>query len=186
MALLIDDGVPNWWWSSLTLTPATRTPGRLGLYLNINLTLYCLVSTERSYILKQTCSWKLQVSLTLWLLRAVPLVHSWYVLLVFWYLLNFCRQWLLCKFLILGNLSTHLFGLVFRHPTSEEMRVGVHRTPPPPSVVLRWDFFKVGTLFFKKQFKNFAQALFVYMFVFIHLLAPFRQLAHSCLGWKSK
>ena len=128
MALLIDDGVPNWWWSSVTLTPATRTTGRFGLYLNINLTLYCLVSTERSYILKQTCSWKLQVSLPLWLLRAVPLVHSYYVLLVFWYLLNFCRQWHLCKFLILGDLSTDLFGLLFLQPTSEKIGVGVGPT----------------------------------------------------------
>ena len=45
------------------------------------------------------------------------------------YLLNFCRQWYVCKFHILGDLSNHLFGLVFPCPTSEKIRVGVHWTP---------------------------------------------------------
>ena len=54
---------------------------------------------------------------------------SWYVcfFFVFSYLLGLCRQWHLCKFLILGDLSTHLFYLVFLCPTSENMRVGVHQ-----------------------------------------------------------
>ena len=38
-------------------------------------------------------------------------------LLFFSYLLTFCRKWHLCKFLILGDLSTYLFGLVFPCPT---------------------------------------------------------------------
>ena len=45
------------------------------------------------------------------------------------YLLDFCRQWHLYKFLILGDLSTYLFGLVFLCPTSKKTRVGVHWTP---------------------------------------------------------
>ena len=36
---------------------------------------------------------------------------SWYVFF-FSYLLNFCRQFHLCKFLIMGDLSSHLFGIV--------------------------------------------------------------------------
>ena len=71
--------------------------------------------------------------LTLWILR------SWgegvvrgYVFVVFSYLLNICRQCQLCKFFILGHLSTYLFSLVFPCPTSEKMRVGVHWTPFPP------------------------------------------------------
>ena len=56
--------------------------------------------------------------------------HNRYVFVVFSYLLYFYRQWHLCKFLNLGDLSTHLFGLVFLHPTSEKMRVAVHQTPP--------------------------------------------------------
>ena len=62
-------------------------------------------------------------------------------LLFFSYLLNFGKQWHLCKFLILGDLATHPFGLLFPCPTSEKMKVGVHWTPP--SVVLRWDFLKL-------------------------------------------
>ena len=46
----------------------------------------------------------------------------------FSYLPNCCRQWQLCKFLILGVLSTERFGLVFSRSASEKMRVGV---PPP-------------------------------------------------------
>ena len=44
------------------------------------------------------------------------------VFVVFPYLLNFCRQWHLWKFLILGYFSSHLFGLVFPCPTSKKMR----------------------------------------------------------------
>ena len=50
--------------------------------------------------------------------------------LLFSYLLNFCIQWHLRKFLTLGQLSNHLFGLVFLCPTSKKMRVWVHWTPP--------------------------------------------------------
>ena len=67
--------------------------------------------------------------------------------------LNFCMQWHLCKFLILGDVYNHLFGLVFPCPTSKKMRVGViglAAPPPPPplppSVVLRWDFLKLCPL----------------------------------------
>ena len=62
--------------------------------------------------------------------------------------LNFCMQWQLCKFLILGDTYNHLFGLVFPCPTSKEMRVGVigPPSPLPPSVVLRWDFLKLCPL----------------------------------------
>ena len=54
---------------------------------------------------------------------------SRYVSVVFSY---FCREWHLRKFLILGDLSRHLFGLISPCPTSEKMRVGVHRMPAPP------------------------------------------------------
>ena len=76
----------------------------------------------------------------------------------FSYLLNFCRQWQLCMFLILGLLSTHLFGLVFSCPTSEKVRVEFHLTSPSPllsSVVLRWDFLKL--CFMKKNLYFFFQ-----------------------------
>ena len=58
-----------------------------------------------------------EVFLTLWILeeggRGGPVDFCHYVFLVFSYWLNFCRQWHLCKFLILGDLSTHLFFLIF-------------------------------------------------------------------------
>ena len=85
------------------------------------------------------------MELTLWLLKGDLLDPSWYVFVVFSFLLNFCKQWHLCKFLILGDLTTHLFGLVFPRPTSEKMRVGSNRPPPLP-VVLRWDFLKLRFL----------------------------------------
>ena len=59
----------------------------------------------------------------------------------FSYLINFCRQWHLCEYLILGDLSTHLLGLVFSCLTSDKMRIWV-----PHSIKVR--FFK--SLFFKK------------------------------------
>ena len=99
------------------------------------------------------------MELTLWLLKGDLLDPSWYVFVVFSFLLNFCKQWHLCKFLILGDLTTHLFGLVFPRPTSEKMRVGSNRPPPPPSSI-KVGFFK--TSFFKKQLKNVAQGLFVH------------------------
>ena len=46
---------------------------------------------------------------------------------VFSYLLNFCRQWHLYKFLIFGDLSIYLLGLVFLCSTSEKMRIGLKR-----------------------------------------------------------
>ena len=55
----------------------------------------------------------------------------------------FCRQWHLCQFLNLRDLSTHQFGLFFPCPTSNKMRVGVHWTPSPPLVVLRLDFLEL-------------------------------------------
>ena len=58
-----------------------------------------------------------------------PLDLSWYSFVVCSYLLNFCRQWHLCKLLILEGLSTHLFRLVFPSLTSAKMRVGVHLDP---------------------------------------------------------
>ena len=42
-----------------------------------------------------------------------PLRPCQHVFVIFCCLLNFWRQWQLCKFIILGDLSTHLFGLVF-------------------------------------------------------------------------
>ena len=59
-----------------------------------------------------------------------PLDRVLYVSAVFSHLLNFCREWHLFKFLILGDLSPHLFGLIFLCSTSEKMGVGVHQTPP--------------------------------------------------------
>ena len=53
---------------------------------------------------------------------------QWVYSVVFSYLLNFCRQWHLYKFLILGDLSTDLFGLLFLQPTSEKIGVGVGPT----------------------------------------------------------
>ena len=83
---------------------------------------------------------------------------SRYAFVVFSYLLNFCRQWLLCRFFSLGDLSTHLFGLVFPCHTSEEMMVWVHRTPLSS---IKVGFFKA--LFSKKLFKHVVQALFIYV-----------------------
>ena len=54
-----------------------------------------------------------------------------YVFVAFSYLLNFCRQWHLCKSLILVDLSTHLLGLVFPCPTSKKMWFGIHPPPNP-------------------------------------------------------
>ena len=110
---------------------------------------------------------------------------SWYVFVVFSYLLNFCRQWHLCKFLILGDLSTDLFGLVFLHPTSKKIGVGVG----PTLSSINLGFFK--TLFFKIVKNSLFCSLqsnwhFLYMFMFTHPQAPFRQLGPSFLGWKSK
>ena len=75
----------------------------------------------------------------------------------FSYLINFCRQWHLCEYLILGDLSTHLLGLVFSCLTSAKMRIWV-----PHSIKV--GFFK--SLFFKKLLKNVAQAPFVYVCVY--------------------
>ena len=47
---------------------------------------------------------------------------------VFSYSLNFSREWHLRKFLVLGELSVHLFGLIFLCPSSEKMKVEVHRS----------------------------------------------------------
>ena len=63
----------------------------------------------------------------------------------FFILLHFCRQWHLCKLRILGDLSTHLFCLVFRLPTSEKMSFG---TIGPPLSSITVGVFK--NLFFKK------------------------------------
>ena len=92
-----------------------------------------------------------------------PLDPSRYVSVFFFsYLLNFCREWWhLCKFLILGDLSPHLFGLIFPCPTSEKIRVGFHRTHLSS---IKGRFFK--TLFFEKQFKKVTQALFIYFCVY--------------------
>ena len=81
-------------------------------------------------------------------------LDSRHVSVVFIYLLNFCREWHLCKFLILGDLSPHLFALIFLCPTSEKMRVG-----PSPLSCIKVGFFK--TLFFEKQLKKVAQKLFI-------------------------
>ena len=65
---------------------------------------------------------------------------------------NFCRQWYLCKFLILGDLSTHLFGLDYTGP------------PNPSRSTAKVGFFK--TLFFKKLLENVALTLFIYVCVY--------------------
>ena len=90
------------------------------------------------------------MELTLWLLKGDLLDPSWYVFVVFSFLLNFCKQWHLCKFLILGDLTTHLF---------RENEGWLQQTTPPPSSI-KVGFFK--TSFFKKQLKNVAQGLFVH------------------------
>ena len=71
--------------------------------------------------------------LTLWLLRGEEgegrtLQPSRYVFVVMSHLLKFSRQWHLCKFLILGHISTHLFGLVFSEPHFQENERWVHST----------------------------------------------------------
>ena len=95
--------------------------------------------------------------LTLWLLRREEgegrtLEPSRYVFAVMSHLLKFSRQWHLCKFLILGHISTHLFGLVFPSPTSRKMSVGStapsHSPPPPTLTTIKVEFLK--TLFLKK------------------------------------
>ena len=55
--------------------------------------------------------------------------------------------------------------------------------PGTPSVVLRWDHLK--HYFLKNSLKSLLRH-FLYMFVFTHPQAPFRQLSPSFLGWKSK
>ena len=98
---------------------------------------------------------------------------SQYVSVVFSYLLNFCKLWHLCKFRILGELFTNLFGLVFPCPTSDKMS-GL------PLRSIKVVFFKF--FFFKKIVKNVAQALFIYVCVYKPPQAPFRQLGPSFLG----
>ena len=95
---------------------------------------------------------------------------SQYVSVVFSYLLNFCKLWHLCKFRILGELFTHLFGLVFPCPTSDKMS-GL------PLRSIKVVFFKF--FFFKKIVKNVAQALFIYVCVYKPPQAPFRQLGEN-------
>ena len=75
-----------------------------------------------------------------------PLDPSWYVFVIFSYLLHFCRQWHVCKLRILGDLSTHLFCLVFRLPTSEKMPFGTIG-PPLSSITVR----DSKNLFFKNS-----------------------------------
>ena len=67
------------------------------------------------------------------------------VFVVFSYLLNFCREWHLCKFLILEELSAHLFGLTFPCPTSK--KIGLEFTGHPLSSI-KVGFFE--TLFLEK------------------------------------
>ena len=97
--------------------------------------------------------------ITLWLLMGDPVNPSLYVFVVFSYLLNFCWQWHLCKFLILGDLSTHLFGLVLPRPTSEKMKVRVQRTHSLPLLL---------KLCFLKNSLKMLPRHFLYMFVFTH------------------
>ena len=73
-------------------------------------------------------STKIRVQQYLWK-NSQSMDPSRYVSVVFSY---FCREWHLRKFLILGDLSRHLFGLISPCPTSEKMRVGVHQMPAPP------------------------------------------------------
>ena len=94
--------------------------------------------------------------------------------------LNFCMQWHLCKFLILGDVYNHLFGLVFPCPTSKKMRVGVIGLPPTPLSSIKVGFFKTMSL--KKYFKTLLWH-FLYMFLFRNPQAPFRQLGPSFLAW---
>ena len=63
--------------------------------------------------------------LILCILSGGPLDLSRYVF-VFSDLLNVCRQWHLSNFLILGDLTTHLFGLVLPCPTSGKIRVIIY------------------------------------------------------------
>ena len=103
------------------------------------------------------------IFLTLWLLiggRGGSLDPSRYVFVAFSGFLNFCRQWHLYKFLILGDLSIHLFGLAFPSPTSKKMRVGVHQPflPPFPSVALRRNILKL--CFLKNSYKMLLRLFF--------------------------
>ena len=122
--------------------------------------------------------------LTLWLLTGDLLEPSRYISVVFLYLLNFCREWLLCKFLFLGDLSPHLFDLIFLCPTSQKMRrLGTIGNHPPSSLVLRCDFLK--HCFLKKIVKKGCSGTF-YICLFTHPQSPFKQLDPSFLGWNSK
>ena len=81
----------------------------------------------------------------------------------------------------------------FRRPFSPSVRFnfpvlhfrenGGWGPPDSPSVVLRWNFLK--HCFLKNSYKRLLRH-FLYMFVFTHPQAPFRQLGPSFLGWKSK
>ena len=95
---------------------------------------------------------ELFILITLWLLRREEgegrtLEPSRYVFAIMSHLLKFSRQWHLCKFLILGHISTHLFGLVFPSLTSRKMSLGStapsHSPPLPPLLLLRWNFLKL-------------------------------------------
>ena len=83
---------------------------------------------------------------------------SWHVFVVFSYLLNFCRQWYLCKFLILGDLSTHPF-VWFSFPV---LHFQENRISPPSSVVLKWGFLKL--CFLKNSLK-----IYIYIYIYIYL-----------------
>ena len=107
-----------------------------------------------------------------------PLDPSWNVFIVFSYLLNFCSQWHLCKFLNLEDLINHLFGLVFPCPISKKMRVGICWSAP--SVVLRCD---VLQFCFSENSEKILLWHFLYIFVFTQPQATFRQLGFSFLGW---
>ena len=88
---------------------------------------------------------------------------SWHVFVVFSYLLNFCRQWYLCKFLILGDLSTHLF-VWFSFPVPHFQENGI---PPPSSVVLKWEFLKL--CFLKSSLKMLLRLLYIYIYIYIYI-----------------
>ena len=89
-----------------------------------------------------------------------PLNPSRSVSIVFSYWLNFFREWHLCKFLILEDLSPHLFGLILPCPTSKR---GLSESTGTSFSSIKVGSFK--TLLFKKQLKKVAQALFIYVCV---------------------
>ena len=119
--------------------------------------------------------------LTLWLLSGWGGRPQSIWFCCFLYLLNFFREWHLCKFLFFRRPFSPSAWFNFPCPTSQKMRVGVSLNLPPPHLSLSFS----PHCFLKNSLKSLLRH-FLYVSVFTHLQALFRQLGPSFSGWKFK